>query len=79
MSQDLNLDEGYGQCVCGSAWFRLEQLDEIDEDDVGPAVCIDPDGGVTGYAGKLVCVECEVDWNPNMRFKRAKGHLRLVE
>jgi hypothetical protein len=72
-------DEGYGQCVCGCAWFTIEPEAEVDTvSEVGAAVCIDTEGNVTGYAGKLVCVECETDWDPNVRFK-PHGHLRAVE
>ncbi len=76
-------DEGYGQCVCGGAWFELHNQDDIDVVGSGPiappAVCIDVHGGVTGYSGKLVCVECGKDWDPNVTFKPTRGHLRAVE
>lgn len=71
-------DEGYGQCGCGSAWFELEAPDEAEEYDPVPAVCIDTDGNITGYAGKLVCISCGADWDPNVKFK-PRGHLRVVE
>lgn len=73
-------DESFGQCVCGSAWFRLEVPDDYvaEQIDLGPAVCIDAHGSITGYAGKLVCIGCERDWDPNVTFKPTRSHLRVV-
>lgn len=59
---------GIGWCGCGAAWFELAPYDDLDADaDIGAAVCISPEGGITGYAGKLVCVECGQDWTPTRR------------
>lgn len=40
-------------CVCGSEWFRL-----LGRDGQPPAVTLDADRSVTGYAGTLVCNDC---------------------
>ncbi len=59
------IDDDIGWCRCGAAWFELQQYDDLDVDpEIGPAMCIDPEGSVTGYAGKLVCIECGEDWTP---------------
>lgn len=71
-------DEDFGSCPCGSAWFVLEVPDEA-VGDCRPAVCIDEDGNINGFAGKLVCIECEQDWNPELRFRRTRSHLRIVD
>lgn len=34
-------------CPCGEAWYALDG-----------AVCLDRDGTVTGYSGRLTCVGC---------------------
>lgn len=58
-------DDGIGWCACGAAWFELRVFDDPDANpDIGAAVCINPEGTVTGYAGKLVCLECGADWTP---------------
>ena len=73
-------DDTFGQCVCGSGWFELALPDDLPEEATcGPAVCIDTNGLVTGYAGKLVCLECGVDWDPHVRFKATRSFLRVVE
>lgn len=57
--------DGIGWCICGAAWFELAQYDDVDVDpEIGAAVCINPVGDITGYAGKLVCLECGTDWMP---------------
>lgn len=57
--------DGIGWCGCGAAWFQLRVYDDPDADPaIGAAVCINPEGTVTGYAGKLVCLECGADWTP---------------
>lgn len=59
------LEEGIGWCRCGAAWFELRTYDDPDADPtIAAAVCIDPEGTVTGYAGRLVCLECGADWIP---------------
>ena len=75
----ISESEDWGQCVCGCAWFTIEPEDDADLAAAGAAVCISFEGEVTGYAGKLVCSECDTDWNPNMRFSAARGHLRVVK
>lgn len=55
----------YGACNgCGSAWFELAPPPEaiVDVEDDLTAVCIDPSGSVTGYAGVLRCVDCGELW-----------------
>lgn len=46
-------------CTCGEAWFELRG---------GPtgngAVCMTPDGCVTGYAGTPYCVGCGEPYTP---------------
>lgn len=76
----MNIDprDGFGSCVCGNAWFELSVPDEAEGAEVGPAVCIDMDGNISGYAGKLVCIDCGQDWNPNVVFHPGRGHLRVV-
>lgn len=60
--------EGIGWCACGAAWFELAPFEDTDADaDIGAAVCISPEGDVTGYAGRLVCTECGEDWAPRQR------------
>jgi hypothetical protein len=72
-------DEDFGQCECGGAWFFLTVQGD-DEDAEGPGVvCIDTEGTVTGYAGELACAECSKPWDPNVKFKPARGHLRVVQ
>lgn len=54
-----------GWCACGNAWFALahpEDADDWPDPLVPPAVCIDPEGDITGYAGNLVCIECGRLW-----------------
>ncbi len=68
--------DDFGQCVCGGAWFALAAPDGEE----GPGVVsIDTEGKVTGWAGELVCAQCEEVWNPNIRFTRTRGHLRVIE
>lgn len=74
----VEADDDYGQCGCGEAWFELQPPEDVDVEDPVPAVCIDMQGNITGYAGKLVCISCGEDWNPNVKFKR-RGHLRVVQ
>ena len=68
-------EDDIGQCGCGSAWFYLVQLEDLEDDDVDA-----PPGvwNITGYAGRLVCIECDEDWNPHVRFS-PRGHLRVVQ
>lgn len=73
----LDQDDDFGTCPCGSAWFNLLPHDE-DTMDALAAVCIDMEGGVTGYAGKLACVDCGLDWNPALKLKQTSSHLRVV-
>ncbi len=80
MADPLGADPGFGQCVgCGEAWFELRHMLDDDRpynDGVGPAVCIDRDGVITGFAGRLVCVGCGADWVPGGVFR---GGLRVVK
>lgn len=69
----------FGSCGCGNAWFELAVPDDAENCEVGPAVCIDVDGNISGYAGKLVCIECGLDWNPHVVFEPGRGHLRVVK
>ena len=71
-------DDGFGSCVCGSGWFTLEYPDDADQDLSVPAVCISLEGEITGYAGKLVCTCCGLDWDPTKRFRLTRSHLRVV-
>ena len=45
-------EEGYDgiTCACGEAWFTLTGE--------GAAVCLGPDGAITGYAGTFMCTSC---------------------
>lgn len=45
-------EDGYDGlvCGCGEAWFALHGR--------GSAVCLGPDGEITGYSGTLKCVSC---------------------
>lgn len=70
-------DEQIGWCAgCGAAWFRLAPVDDELSDDT--AVCVDPSGNVTGYAGQLVCIECGDDFVPGLVFREGRRHLRVV-
>jgi uncharacterized protein YbaR (Trm112 family) len=40
-------------CTCGSEWFRL-----VGHDNQPPAVTLNADRSITGYAGVLVCNDC---------------------
>jgi hypothetical protein len=70
--------EDYGSCPCGCAWFRIAPYDDSAGDDEA-AVCVSLDGEITGYAGKLACIDCGADWDPNLRFRPTTGHLRIVD
>lgn len=75
-------DETYGECAgCGGAWFELQPPDDAEEipEGCGPAVCVSPTGAITGYAGKLVCIECGTDFTPGLTFRPTRSHLRVVE
>jgi hypothetical protein len=50
-------------CHCGSAWFVLTEPGEI---------CLDTTGKITGYHGRIVCVECASEWVP------PRGRLKAV-
>lgn len=57
--RDRNMREegGFASCVCGSGWFEIRLPD-------GPgAVCMNPDGTVTGYSGHPYCAECGAPWH----------------
>jgi len=41
------------RCTCGSEWFRLHGHDQEP-----PAVVLDSEGRITGYAGHLECNDC---------------------
>jgi len=45
-------------CECGSTWFRLERTSPHG-DVVAGAVNITRDGRIVGYAGDLVCNDCD--------------------
>lgn len=64
--------ETYAACPCGGAWFELRGTDTTAHLPHG-AVCLDPDGRVTGYAGTPYCTDCGQVWDPD------RAHLRLVE
>lgn len=76
------MEEIFGQCSCGSAWFKLQPHEDEPSDEVEEAlaaVAIDTQGMITGYAGKLVCIECSSDWDPSISFKQTRSHLRVVQ
>lgn len=75
---DDQLGDSFGVCPCGSAWFELANPADAESDELGPAVCIDLEGNVTGYAAMLICVQCGLDWYP-ARLETGPSHLRLVE
>lgn len=47
----------YATCPCGEAWFELRG---------GPtqngAVCMTPEGVITGYAGTPYCIDCKTKY-----------------
>ncbi len=49
----------YVSCECGSSWFRLEGRPGDPDFLKHGAVTIDGTGRITGYAGAIVCIECE--------------------
>lgn len=57
-----------GLCWCGSGWFALES-----EEGEPFGVCIDEQGVITGWAGALVCIECDTKWQP------PRERLRLIQ
>lgn len=71
-------ENSFGSCICGGAWFELALPDDAEGTDCPPAVCIDVEGNINGYAGKLVCIECGTDWDPHCVFTPGSGHLRVV-
>lgn len=78
MSVAVDTDD-IGWCVCGAAWFQLAIYDDPDADPaIGAAVCINPEGTVTGYAGRLVCLECGADWTPG-DLPQERPLLRLLQ
>lgn len=42
------------RCACGSEWFRLHGYEGEP-----PAVVMDAEGRITGYAGRLACDQCD--------------------
>lgn len=58
-------------CPCGSAWFVLRN-DEPNHPAPHGAICVDIDGSVTAYTGRVVCLECGTEHDP------ALGVLRVV-
>lgn len=68
-----------GWCPCGGAWFALAVPDDADDWPdplVPPAVCISPQGDITGYAGNLRCIECGRLWA--VQPEEPRPQLRLV-
>lgn len=78
-------DDQIGWCrSCGAAWFTLAPFDDEEiiastTEDIGTAVCVNPDGAITGYSGKLVCLECGDDFVPGLVFREGRRHLRVVD
>lgn len=78
-------DDQIGWCSsCGAAWFTLAPFEDDDliastDEQASTALCVDPDGTVTGYAGKLVCLECGDDFVPGLVFRDGRRHLRVVD
>lgn len=72
------MDDPVGTCRCGSPWFYLEIPEDDESSSLEPAVCINAEGDITGYAGQLVCCDCGKIWEPNARCERGLRHLRLV-
>lgn len=69
----IDKEDDIGFCPCGGAWFEVLPPEDADENEVG-VVCVDTEGEVTGYAGRLACAECYREWAPN----NPGRHLRLV-
>lgn len=55
----------HAACVCGEAWFELRGSPTGNG-----AVCMTPDGAVTGYAGTPCCIGCGVPYSPTSSIRR---------
>lgn len=56
---------------CGSAWFHLAPPPEAEGDAVG--IVLDHDGHITGWAGVIVCMECDEPWQPRPQLRLVNG------
>lgn len=72
-----------GRCAgCDGEWFQL-----VDSDMNRAAVAIAETGAVTGYSGRLVCLDCGATWqhpaerahHPTATVAPRPRHLHVVE
>ena len=59
--------EGATCLHCGSAWFTFAPLEEDEGSLVG--ICLDADGAISGWTGRIVCLECEEPWQRRPELK----------